>query len=114
MSFTIGEFGKPHNVNAAFDMSAQTELTLTYTLPSGLIVIKNSADGVILGNILYTDPDTGEIFQPNEYAIYPVEAGFLAESGIDTWKVYITYDNAGTGERYIGKCATFTVDPVCT
>ncbi len=113
MSFTVGEVNKPHNVNAAFNMSAQTELTLTYTLPSGLIVIKNSADGVILGAILYTDPDTGVVFQPNEYAIYPVEAGFLSESG--TWNVYVTYDNAGTGERYIGKCGTFPVqDITCT
>ncbi len=113
MSFTVGEANKPHNVNAAFDMSANTELTLTYTLPSGLIVIKNSADGVILGNILYTDPDTGEIFQPNEYAIYPVEDGFLSEPG--TWNVYVTYDNAGTGDTYIGNCGTFPVkDITCT
>jgi hypothetical protein len=111
MSFTLGEANKPHNVNAAFDMTANTELTLTYTLPSGLIVIKNSTDGVVLGTVLYTDPDTGAVFQPNEYAIYPIEAGFLAEAGTD-WSVYLTYDDNTTSPptAWVGKCALFTVE----
>jgi len=115
MSFTVNEVGKPHNVNAAFDMSANTELSLVYTLPDLTSITKTSADGVILGTTLYTDPDTGQVFQPNEYVIYPVEAGFLSQPGEDTWNVYIIYDNAGTGEKYIGKCTTFTVlDTTCT
>ena len=115
MSFTVGEANKPHNVNAAFDMSANTELTLTYTLPDNSIVTKTSADGVILGASLYTDPDTGAVFQANEYVIYPIEAGFLSQAG--TWNVYLTYDNTSTTPDtiWIGKCAPLTVDPVtCT
>jgi len=115
MSFTQGEVGKDHNVNGAFDMSANTELSLIYSLPDGITTItKTSADGVVLGLVDITDPDTGVTFLANEYVVYSTEPGFLSQSG--TWSVYLQYDNSVSSVTYIGKCTTFQVeDPTnCT
>lgn len=109
MSFTKGEVNKDHNVNAAFDMSSNTELSLIYTLHDSTTVTKTSADGVVLGTAPITDPDIGPLLA-NQYVIYPIEAGFLSQAG--TWNVYVQYENSVTGDVFIGKCAEFTVDDV--
>lgn len=109
MSLKVGETGKILRVAAGFDMSSNTELTLTFTLPDDTTVTKTKTGGeVVLGTSNVTDPDLGDLLA-NEYVEYEVEVGFLSQAG--TWKVNLTYTNATPtpDDTYIGECATFTV-----
>jgi len=107
MSLKVGESGKPFRVAAGFDMSSNTELTITFYLPGGTTVVKTSADGVALGAGV-TDPDLG-VLAANEYVEYKIEPTLLTESG--TWSATLTYTNTTPtpDDIYIGNCATFTV-----
>ena len=107
MSLRVGEVGKVLRVASGFDMSSNTELTLTFTLPDGTTTTKTTADGVALGAGV-TDPDLG-VLAANEYVEYDIESGFLSQSG--SWKVSLTYTNTTPtpDDIYIGECATFTV-----
>ena len=112
MGFRLLESGKNLNVNAGFDMSSNTELTLTFTKPDGTTqVTKTTADGVALG-AGETDPDLG-VLTANEYVTYPIEAGFLDTAG--TWQVDLTYTNTAStpDDVFIGECASFTVSGRC-
>lgn len=112
MSLKINETGKILRVAASFDMSSNTELTLDFTLPDGTTAQKTSSDGVVIGSGV-TDPDLG-VLNANEYVEYPIETGFLSQTG--TWQVSLTYTNTGStpDDVYIGNCATFEVsDSVC-
>jgi len=108
MTLKVGETGKIIRVAAGFDMTSNTELTLTFTLPDDTTTLKVKPD-VVLGAINITDSDLGSLLA-NEYVEYDVEAGFLSQAG--TWSVSLTYTNTGTDpdDNYIGECATFTVD----
>jgi len=111
----VGESGKIFRVASGFDMSSNTELTLTFYVPStpASTVLKTTADGVVLGAGV-TDPDLG-VLAANEYVEYDIEAGVLADDG--EWKVTLTYENtaANPDDVFIGNCASFTVDEaVCT
>ena len=113
MALKIGETGKIIRVAASFDMSSNTELTLTFTLPDAIIVTKTKTGGeIVLGVSPVTDPDLGSLLA-NEYVEYDIETDFLSQAG--TWKVYLTYtDTAPTpNDSFIGDCATFTVDEIC-
>jgi hypothetical protein len=107
MSFKLLESGKILRVASGFDMSSNTELTLTFTLPDATTTTKLTADGVALGAGV-TDPDLG-VLAANEYVEYDVEAGFLSQAGI--WSVSLTYTNTAStpDDVFIGDCATFTV-----
>ncbi len=111
MSFTINEVGKDHNVNASFDMTNFTELTLNYIDSNGVAITKTTADGIVLGIVNIIDPDVGPMIA-NEYVVYNTEAGFLSVAG--TWKVSLQYDNSATPVTYVGKCDTFEVDATCS
>lgn len=109
MSLKVGETGKTMRVAAGFDMSSNTELTLTFTLPDSSTVTKTKSGGeVSLGTSAVTDPDLGSL-NANEYVEYEIESGFLSQSG--TWKVSLTYTNTSPtpDDVFIGECATFTV-----
>lgn len=103
--------GKAFRVNAGFDMSSNTELTLTFTDPDGTEITKTTADGVIIGTGV-TDDDLG-VLTANEYVEYPLEAGFLSKSA--EWCVYLTYINTAStpDDIYNGAPATFTVEENC-
>jgi len=110
MSLKSGEVGKTIRVAAGFDLSSNTELTLTFTLPDDTAVTKTKTGGeVVLGTSNVTDPDLGALLA-NEYVEYDVEAGLLSQTG--DWKVNLTYTNTSPtpDDNYIGDCATFTVD----
>jgi len=111
MALTIGEVGKTIRVAAGFDMSSNTGLTLTFTLPDGTTVSKTTADGVALGAGV-TDPDLG-VLAANEYVEYEVESAFLNQSG--AWKVYLTYTNTTPtpDDIFIGTCNSFAVAAIC-
>ena len=108
MSLRIGEINKTIRVSSGgYDMSSNTELSIVFTLPDNTTVTKTSADGVVIGSGV-VDDDLGTL-AVNTYVEYPVEAGFLSQSG--TWKAYLQYDNTATtpDSRYIGDPVTFTV-----
>lgn len=119
MTLKVGETGKIFRVAAGFDMSSYTELALTFTKPSGTVVIKLTADGVTIGAGV-TDPTLG-VLSANEYVDYEIEAGLLDEASIlDTdgtytdWQVYLTYTNTAVNpdDIFIGNCTTFRVGGV--
>jgi len=112
MTLKVGETGKTFRVAAGFDMSSNTELTLTFTLPDTTTVSKTKTGGEVTIGAGVTDPDLG-VLAANEYVEYEVESGFLSQAG--TWKVYLTYTNTTPtpDDVYIGECASFTVSAVC-
>ena len=100
-------------ITSAFDMSSNTELTLTFTKPSGSTSTKTKSGGeVVLGASNVTEADLGAILA-SEYVEYEIEAGFLTPAG--TWKVYLTYTNtsATPDDVYYGDCAEFEVEGIC-
>lgn len=115
MSLRVGETGKIFRVAASFDMSSNTELTLTFTLPDDTTVTKTKGGGeVVLGTSNITDADLGALLA-NEYVEYDIESGFLSQAG--SWQVNLTYTNTAStpDDIFIGSCATFTVDAgTCT
>jgi hypothetical protein len=107
MSLKVGETGKVLRVAAGFDMSSNTELTLTFHLPDGTTETKTTADGVALGPGV-TDPILGALVAA-EYVEYSVEPLLLSQAG--SWNVTLTYENTTSTptDLYIGNCASFTV-----
>lgn len=115
MSLKLGEVGKIIRVAAGFDMSSNTELTLTFELPDGTTTVTKTKSGseVVLGTSNVTDADLGALLA-NQYAEYDIEAGFLSQAG--TWKVKLTYTNTTPtpDDIFIGDCVSFPVtDPDC-
>lgn len=111
MTLKVGETGKIIRVNAAYDMSSNTEITLTFTKPGGTEVTKTLGAGELSLGAGVTDADLGAL-TANEYVEYDIESGFLDTAG--TWSVYITYTNTGAtpDDNFIGDEVTFTVSNV--
>ena len=107
MAFTLNESGKPLYLAASFDMSSNTELTMTFTKPDGTVVTKIKPD-VVLETSPTTLPDVGAVLA-NEYVSYTVEPLFLDQAG--AWCVYLTYDNTTPtpDDSFIGTVFNFTV-----
>lgn len=106
MTIRKDEVGKIIRVNALFDMTGNSELTLIFTKPNLAILSVNKASGVSAPGIDVTDPDTGVVFKANEYFEYTTKAGDIDQSG--SWKVRGEYDDL-TPKHFIGDTATFTV-----
>lgn len=112
MALKQGESGKTFRVAGSFDMSSNTELTLTFAKPDGTAATKTKTGGeVTLGTSPVTDPDLGSL-SANQYVEYEIEAGFLDQSG--SWTVYLTYTNTtpNPDDVFIGDTATFSVEAV--
>ena len=118
MSLTVGETGKTIRVAAGFDMSSNTELTLTFTKPDLTTSVKTKTGGEVTLGAGVTDDDLG-VLAANEYVEYEVEVGFLDQPGDktddDPWKVYLTYTNTAStpDDIFIGTCNPFTVAAIC-
>jgi len=111
MSVKENEVGKLLVVNAAFDMSGNTELRIILEKPDGTKITKLTADGVTAPAIPITlDIDgVSTTFNANEYWQYPTEAGVLTPSGTN-WKIHGEYvDN--TPKDLCGDTSVFTVLP---
>lgn len=109
MALKVGESGKIFRVAAGFDMSSNTELTLTFTLPDASTVTKTKTGGeVVLGTSGITDDDLGAL-SANEYVEYDIEPLFLSQAG--SWQVSLTYTNSTPtpDDVFIGTCGSFTV-----
>ncbi len=112
--------GKIFRVAATFDMSSNTELTLTFKDPANVETVKTkTSNGVVLGTSTITDTDfitddnpTGELLA-NEYVEYPVESGLFDVVG--NWCVFLTYTDTATTPDSIfnGKPVNFTVEANC-
>jgi hypothetical protein len=107
MSLRVGEIGKIIRVNTNFDLSSNTELTLEFTKPDGTILTKTkTSDGVSAPGVNVTDPDTGDVFEANEYMEYDFASGDLDQAGV--WYVEAKYTD-GTPKFFIGDSAQFSV-----
>lgn len=109
MTLRVGESGKTFRVATGFDMSANTDISITLTKPDGTSVMKTkSASEISLGTTPITDPDLGAL-AANTYINYPVETGVLTLAG--TWYVQLTYTYTGVtpNDTYISQKTAFTV-----
>ena len=106
MTIRSGEIGKIFRVNADFDMTANSDLTLIFTKPNLAVLSVDKAGGVSAPGIPATDPDTGEVFAANEYFEYTTKSGDIDQAG--SWKVKGEYNDV-TPKFFIGATATFSV-----
>jgi len=106
------ETGRTLRVNAGFDMSSNTELSLIFTDPDGTSTTKTTSDGVVLGTVGVTDADLGAL-TADQYVEYPIESGLLSKAG--RWCVQVLYTNTGVSpdDNLYGKIARFTVKERC-
>ncbi len=107
MTLKLEEVGQPIRVDAAFDLSGNTDLKLMMTKPSGAALTVDKAGGVTAPAVPFTDPDTGQVLNANEYWEYPTAALDIDEAGL--WCVYGVYID-GTPKTFNGKATTFTVE----
>lgn len=108
MGIKTGEVGKIINVNASFDLSGNTDLKLTFTAPSTATLTVDKTGGVTAPAVDFTDPDTGEVFNANEYWSYATTATDFTESGL--WAVHGEYYDA-TPKKFCGETDSFTILP---
>ena len=113
MTIYVEETGRTLRVNAGYDMSSNTELSLIFCKPDGTSVTKTSADGVALGAGV-TDPDLG-VLTANEYVEYSLESGLITSSDAGRWSVQLLYtDTVPTvDDNLYGLVANFTVKERC-
>jgi len=110
LSIKVGEIGKVININAAFDMSGNSDLEITFTKPDLTLLTVNKAGGVSAPAVPFTDPITGVTFLANEYWSYATKSGDIDQAG--TWNVHGEYIDL-TPKEFCGDTATFVVLP-CT
>lgn len=110
----VEETGRTLRVNAGFDMSSNTELSIIFCKPGGTSVTKTSADGVVLGTVAVTDPDLGSL-TADEYVEYPIESGLITDADAGQWSVQVLYTNTGVtpNDNLYGSIAYFTVSERC-
>jgi hypothetical protein len=113
-SLFVEETGRTLRVNAGFDLSSNTELSLIFCKPGGTTVTKTSTDGVVIGAVAVTDPDLGSL-TANEYVEYPIESGLITSSDAGQWGVQLLYTNTGSSpdDNLYGSIAYFTVLERC-
>ena len=109
MSINVSDVGKVILVNAGYDLSGNSELSLVFLKPDGTTkVTKTTADGVSAPTTAASVTVDGEAvsFAANEYFSYVVEAGLFDTSG--AWKVQGIYADA-TPKNLAGDFAEFSV-----
>lgn len=109
MAIFVESEGWVLRVNAGFDMSSNTELSLIFTKPDGTSVTKTSADGVAIGAGV-TDADLG-VLAANEYVEYSIENGLITSADAGEWTVQLLYTNTtpAPDDLFYGTLAYFTV-----
>lgn len=100
MSLKIAEVGKIIRVNAAFDLSANTDLKLIFTKPDDTILTVDKAGGVSAPAVAAGG------FNADEYWEYATAALDLDQAGL--WCVYGVYIDA-TPKTFNGDPVSFTV-----
>lgn len=111
MTIRIGEVGKIINVGAEFDMSSNTELTLTFTSPDGnTSFTRSSADGVTAPATPSPSLTGFGIFAADEYFRYATQAADFTVAG--NWCIDGTYIEGST-KTYIGDAGSLTISSRC-
>lgn len=100
MGIKVGEIGKTIRINAAFDMSGNTNLKLVFTKPDLTTLTVEKAGGVSAPAVAASG------FNANEYWEYDTASGDIDQAG--TWKVHGVYID-GSPKEFCGDTATFTV-----
>ena len=110
----VEETGRTLRLNAGFDMSSNTELSIIFCKPGGTNVTKTSADGVVLGTSTITDADLGTL-TANEYVEYPIEVGLITATDAGRWGAQLLYTDTGAtpDDNIYGTVAYFTVSERC-
>jgi hypothetical protein len=101
MTIRRGEIGRTFILATGFDMSAFTELRLTFTDPNGTSVTVTTADGVTAPAVpLVDDPDVGD--QPASTYFQFVNSTDIYNT-IGTWTVCGAYVDAAPSTFFTGK-----------
>lgn len=110
----VEESGRTLRLNAAYDMTAFTELSILFCKPGGTSVTKATADGVSLGTVNVTDDDLGALLA-NQYIEYQVEVGLILEADAGQWSAQLIFTNTGSvpDTTLYGTIAFFTVSERC-
>jgi len=110
MALHVGEIGKSIVVNAAYDMSANTDLKLIFTKPDQTTLTVDKAGGVSApsSTLVVTIDGVSVTLAANEYWLYATSSGDLDQAG--TWSVVGQYIDA-TPKLFCGESSTFTVLP---
>ena len=108
MSIKENDVGKTIRVNADYDLSANSELSLVFTKPDGSKVTKTSLNGVTAPTVDATAIVNGieQTFLANKYWEYETEAGLLTPSG--DWTIYGIYADS-TPKDLAGRSAPLKV-----
>lgn len=89
----LGDYGTTYYFGTGFagngfDMSAYTDLILTFTAPDGVTTFNvDISDGVSLGNVNQTV--RGGTFNARQYVIYRFTQGQITQAG--TWRARLDY-----------------------
>ena len=110
----VEETGRTLRLNAGFDMSSNTELSIIFCKPGGTTVTKTTADGVALGTSTITDADLGTL-TANEYVEYDIESGLITTTDAGRWGAQLLYTDTGAtpDDNIYGTVARFTVSERC-
>jgi len=110
----VEETGRTLRLNAGFDMSSNTELSIIFCKPGGTTITKTSVDGVALGTSTITDDDLGTL-TANEYVEYSIESGLITSSDAGRWGAQLLYTDTGAtpDDNIYGSIAYFTVSERC-
>lgn len=107
----VGESGKPIRIDAGFDLSGYTELSLTFTDPSGNAneVTHASSPAVSAPATKVEDVDLGTL-NASQYFEYTFPASQFDEAG--SWTVRAKYTDTGADpdDIFISDQITITVE----
>lgn len=115
MSMFVEESGRTFRVNAGFDLSGYTELTIIFCKPDGSTTVeKTTADGVVLGAVAVTDDIFGAL-TANYYVEYPIEVGLIESTDAGQWAAQVLYTDTGASpnDNLYGDIVYFTVNNRC-
>ena len=116
MTIKLGDIGRDIYVATSFDLSANTELEIKFTLGTNTFT-KNTSDGVTAPavpspTLPFTDNFPGGILAADTYMLYTTIAGDFATGGAGDWTVCCAYTDA-TPKYFQGDDGILTIDDEC-
>lgn len=100
----VGDFGRYYRLNANFDMSGFSSISLVITRPDGSSITKASPDVALIATDLSTPLGP---FLANQHIAYKFADGDLNAAG--NYSVRLSYN--APGEHVTSDVAVFTVKP---
>ena len=108
MALHVSEVGKSIVVNAGYDLSANTSLSLVFTKPDQTTLTVTSGVTAPASTLVVTIDGVSTTLNANEYWLYATASGDLDQAG--TWSVHGKYVDASPKD-FCGESSTFTVLP---